>query len=329
MRNLAAQFECSLSTIHSTIHRFKSEGTARDRKRSGRPKTLRSDQTKRRVLRELQKNRWASYGVVAKDVGGLSRGMVRRMAVENGLGRYVPALKPFISQVNASKRLSWALDQFDQRWDNVIWTDETRLELGKHSGRLRVTRKKGEKYNPKYTLPNYASGRKSAMFWAAISYFGKSPLLLLHWPETVVGKNGKLKKGGFTNKEYAEQVLQEALPAFCEDQICYTGWEFEVVEDGAPVHKGPHVAQARLLYPFTNRPHPASSPDLNPIEHLWRILKTRVWEIPGSHNSLNNLIKAAREAWDAIPIEEVQNLIDSMPRRVQAVIDNKGHATKY
>ena len=81
------------------------------------------------------------------------------------------------------------------------------------------------------------------MFWAAISYHGKSPLLHLCWPEAVTGKNGKPKKGGFTNKEYSEQVLRKALPEFLESQIQYTGWDFDMVEDGAPVHKGPHVAK--------------------------------------------------------------------------------------
>ena len=61
---------------------------------------------------------------------------------------------------------------------------------------------------------------------------------------------------------------------------------------------------------------PAQSPDLNPIEHLWGCLKRGLAEHENSPNGIHEL-------WERIPVEECQKLIESMPRRVQAVLKQK------
>jgi len=43
----------------------------------------------------------------------------------------------------------------------------------------------------------------------------------------------------------------------------------------------------------------------------------------------NDLIRAVQEEWVKLDIKEVNRLIESMPRRLQAVIDAKGGSTKY
>ena len=283
----------------------------------------------RRILGEIEKNKWDSWGQVAKAVGGISQSSVQRTAHRNGIHRCIAIRKPFISQVNIEKRLVWAAENYGRNWDNVIFTDETKLELGEHSGPCYVSRRRNEHLDPNHIAPNFTSGRRSIMLWAAISYHGKSPLLELSWPDVVVGKDGKPKRGGFTNKQYAEQVLSVGLQDFYTEQVIYAGWDFEVVEDGALVHKGPFVREARVSFPFENLAHPPSSPDLNPIENIWHMLKRRIWSIQGAHNSLKNLKSAAREAWDSISQEEIRNVIDSMDRRVEAVVKAKGQATDY
>ena len=76
-------------------------------------------------------------------------------------------------------------------------------------------------------------------------------------------------------------------------------------------------------------PWPAQSPDLNPIEHLWVHLKKRLREYPTSSKGVNELWERVAEEWDQITPETCQRLIESMPRRVQAVIKAKGGHTKY
>ena len=74
---------------------------------------------------------------------------------------------------------------------------------------------------------------------------------------------------------------------------------------------------------------PAQSPDINPIEHLWVHLKRKFLEYPSPPKGVQELWDRVAEEWNKIPPETCQNLIESMPRRVQAVIQAKGGHTKY
>lgn len=73
---------------------------------------------------------------------------------------------------------------------------------------------------------------------------------------------------------------------------------------------------------------PGNSPDLNPIENLWAIVKKQVAEKkPKNKTDLDNIIM---DTWhNDISEELLQTLVTSMPRRIKAVIKAKGGATKY
>ncbi len=68
---------------------------------------------------------------------------------------------------------------------------------------------------------------------------------------------------------------------------------------------------------------PSRSPDLNPIENLWRDLKVRVDK--RQPRNLND----CKEEWDKIPPEMCANLVANYKKLLTSVIANKGFATKY
>ena len=73
---------------------------------------------------------------------------------------------------------------------------------------------------------------------------------------------------------------------------------------------------------------PPQSPDLNPIENLWSQMKrkTAAQQFDGIHE----LVDFLKRLWSTeITAEMCQNLVSSMPRRVAAVIKNKGYPSKY
>ena len=74
---------------------------------------------------------------------------------------------------------------------------------------------------------------------------------------------------------------------------------------------------------------PAQSPDLNAIEHLWVELKKALQRYSSPPKGVYKLWDRIAEEWKKIPPETCQRLIESMPRRIQAVIKAKGGHTKY
>ncbi len=70
---------------------------------------------------------------------------------------------------------------------------------------------------------------------------------------------------------------------------------------------------------------PSMSPDLNPIEHLWGILKWEVEECKVSNiHQLCDVIM-----WKRTPVANCEALVNSLPKRVKAVLENNGGHRKY
>ena len=67
---------------------------------------------------------------------------------------------------------------------------------------------------------------------------------------------------------------------------------------------------------------PPHSPDLNPIENMWAILKMNMRK--DSIKNINDLRETALFTGDKISMDHIRNTIDSMKSRLQKVIDAKG-----
>jgi len=74
---------------------------------------------------------------------------------------------------------------------------------------------------------------------------------------------------------------------------------------------------------------PAQSPDLNLIENLWLDMENELGETWGRIGDMSTLERALNTVWNSIPNERLIRLIQSMPQRLQAVIDADGGATRY
>lgn len=83
---------------------------------------------------------------------------------------------------------------------------------------------------------------------------------------------------------------------------------------------------AALLRKLKVMEWPSMSPDLNPIEHLWGILKRKVEKHHVSN--IQQLCDVIME-WKRIPATTCTALVNPMPRRIKAVLDKNGAHTKY
>ena len=72
---------------------------------------------------------------------------------------------------------------------------------------------------------------------------------------------------------------------------------------------------------------PGNSPDLNPIENCWNLMKSKLKEYKFSN--INQLREKLIQLWIEMPVEYFTNLAESMPRRLKLVIEKDGWMTKY
>ena len=68
--------------------------------------------------------------------------------------------------------------------------------------------------------------------------------------------------------------------------------------------------------------------DLNPIEHTWQLLDAKLRASSVKLTSEADMMEKLQAAWSQTTTAETQNLISSMGRRCQAVIDANGGPTK-
>ena len=72
---------------------------------------------------------------------------------------------------------------------------------------------------------------------------------------------------------------------------------------------------------------PAQSPDLNSLENLWSIVDRKI-KIDSEINK-HNIFQRIQGDWESIPKDQIESVIDSMPRRCAAAIKNNGYAIDY
>ena len=332
MRQIAQKAKVAVSTVHYTLKHDENFHTRHSLPRSGRPSTL-TDRKKRMVLRGIRNNRQAPYKEVAAAVGDISEHQVRQIATEAGYHRHVAWRKPFLSKAAIKKRLAWAKENKMRNWRTVIFTDETRLELGERPGLVYVTCKPGEEFLPQNIQPTFRSGQKSIMLWGCVAEGHKGPLIRLDLGEdsTEEGHQGRARSraGGLNGEQYVKQVLEGPLLEFYTTLNKERDGHVLVVEDGAPAHTSKAANKARRHLGIRTLTHPPNSPDLNPIEPLWALLKTRVAARRGSQKSLDALWKAAQAVWAEMSEEEMDEAMGSMSERVQAVLKAKGGYTPF
>ena len=68
------------------------------------------------------------------------------------------------------------IDKPQSFWQNVLWTDETKLELFGKSHKLYVHRRKNEAYKEKNTVPTVKHGGGLVMFWGCFAASGTGSL---------------------------------------------------------------------------------------------------------------------------------------------------------
>jgi len=135
--------------------------------------------------------------------------------------------------------------------------------------------------------------------------------------------------GTITSKRYVDNVLVPVIQPFWERESEHTAHPLWLMEDGASAHRAHHTRRIREQFGIPKLNWPPASPDLNPIENVWFLLKDRLNKRHPRPQGLEGMGEAIKEEWDGISEVHLLTFIDSMPERIQAVITASGGHTRW
>ncbi len=128
-----------------------------------------------------------------------------------------------------------------------------------------------------------------------------------------------------------------AYPSIVSDHVhpfmatVYPSSDGYVQQDNASCHKDQIISDWFLEHDneFTFLKWPPQSSDLNPTEHLWDVLEREIRIMDVQPTNLQQLRDNIMSIWTKISEECFQHLVESMPRRIKAVLKAKGGPTRY
>ena len=100
------------------------------------------------------------------------------------------------------------------------------------------------------------------------------------------------------------------------------------MQDNAHVHTATKNLQFLKRNKYELLDHPPKSPDLNPLENIWSAIKQALLDLPLPPNA-DDLFEKIEQIWNNYPRDKLLKCIESMPCRINKVIEAEGWHTKY
>jgi transposase len=255
--------------------------------------------------RKLESSLKAIYGSEAP-----SKSSIHRFLQSQGYEMVTPIKKPMLSLKNVTLRLEFALEHMTKTqafFNRILWSDETSVCLipKKNCYKVRVH----SSLKGKVTVPSTKSAL-TVMFWGFFSCKGPGPLIPIE---------------GTMNSEKYVQILEAHLLPFLKKAKFNPIW----MHDNAPCHSSKFTKSFLEKYQIKTLQWPPQSPDLNPIENAWAIIKRNVESQVFKPKSKQELIKSFTEEWNRVSAQTWSALMKSLPKRLHEVKKQKGQWTKY
>jgi len=308
IRAIAKELKYSWDTVKTWIDRYQKTGDVQDEDRQGRKRKT-SEKEDLDIINIAKKQRTSTLTDISTSMSrkgtDISLMTVKRRLDEQGLYKLKPLLKPLLLDHHRENRLKWAKANRNTDWSKVIFTDET--TFSQFSKPKKVWRQKGEIIKVptvKHSGKVHVYGCFSEKGFGNIYCFTNNltgDLLCTIYETTLLPSAGI-----FFGRGNHSWVLQE---------------------DNDPKHMCGKAQKWKSRNDIKRISWPSQSPDLNPMENVWAVLKANVSNYkPISTKELKRVIE---KEWKKLTKEFAENLVASMENRISDVNDNKGDYILY
>ena len=233
-----------------------------------------------------------------------------------------------IRDANKEKRLQWVLQHQHDNFDDVIWTDESSIQLENH--RRFCCRKEGQRPKPKlrYVVYLYVHVLSSIIItyvymcvcrpkhpvkvhvWAGISRRERTAICIFE---------------GIMDRFLFTDILDQTLVPFVREVYPE---HHRFMQDNDPKHTSIHARDFITSNGINWWKTPAESPDLNPIENMWHELKEYIRR-EVKPTTKQQLIDGTLAFWETVTAEKCKKYINHLKKVIPRVIELEGAATGY
>ena len=292
----------------------------KENNKGGRPSKL-SPADERRIINKITTGQLDNAVQATHFINNIIQDPVNPQTVRNSQKKsdfkaVIKARKPLLTAAHRKHRLYIAEKYRNYTVEGqkkVIRSHETNINGFGSDGHQYVWKKKGEPLSERTTTPTVKFGGGNLMVWECMGWNGV---------EVLAEVEGRMDASQYVN--ILEENLAKSIRIL---KLQKRNTLFQ--QDNDPKHTS-NIAQKWFKdNKIDLMEWPAQSPDINPIEHLWELLKRRLNKYKEPLKGVYELWDRVAEEWNKITPEDGQNLIESLPRRIKAVYKTKGGHTKY
>lgn len=255
------------SSVSRIINKRKKTGTFSHSRGNGR--SLKMNESIAKInCREIKKNpklslRKLSFIIKEETGNSICFTTIKRYLNKNNMFAFSPIKKPLLTKRHEKQRFEaskkWIfMNEEDTR--SIIFSDESKFNLFYIDGKIKVWREPKKGLKNKNLVPTIKHGGGSIMLWGCFSYYGVGNLVVI--------------KGKMNAAKYIDILAKNLF--ISAEKMNLNSFIFQ--QDNDPKHTSKLANEFFEERGVDLLPWPPQSPDMNPIEHIWGLLKSRINE---------------------------------------------------